>query len=107
LNNKNIWDVLGDSCVIRNTKALTIFLNIKLPTGFQIAFEELPEKFKLEDLRRELKKITKKNYHRNTYQNWLNFLREAEFISLKEKTYYKTTRTNRYSTLKKLGEQNT
>lgn len=106
LNNKNIWSALEDSCVIKNTKALTVFLDIKLPTDFQIAFEKLPEKFKLEDLRRELRKITKKDYHRNTYQNWLNFLREAEFISLKEKTYYKTTRTNRYSTLKKLKEQN-
>src|SRR3989344_3668799 len=67
LNNKNIWNVLGESCVIKNTKALTIFLNTKLPNNFQRAFEKLPEKFKLDDLRRKLKETTKRDYHRNTY----------------------------------------
>ncbi|MDD5132919.1 MAG: hypothetical protein PHD81_03720 [Candidatus Nanoarchaeia archaeon] len=104
INENNIWEVLGDSCVIKNIKILTTFLNIKLPENFQIAFEELPEKFKLEDLRRELKKLTKKDYHRNTYQNWMKFLIKAEFVTLKEKTYYKTPRINRYQTLKKLKE---
>lgn len=105
LNNKNIWSILEDSCVIKNTKALTIFLDIKLPKDFQTAFEKVPEKFKLEDLRRELRKITKRDYHRNTYQNWLNLLKKAEFISLKEKTYYKTRRINRDLILKNLKEK--
>jgi hypothetical protein len=100
LNDSNIWNLLGDSAVVRNVKALTTFLNIKLPEGFQIAFEELPVKFKLDDLRRELKKITGKEYHRNTYQTWLNFLRNAEYVELKEKTYVKIPKSNRYSILK-------
>ena len=88
INETNVWKFLGDFSQIMDVKSMITFVNVRLPEGFQEAFERLPEKFKLEDLRRELKKITKKDYHRNTYQNWLRFLKKAEFIKLKNKNSF-------------------
>lgn len=106
INEKNVWGILGNSAEIRDVKSLTTFFNITLPEGFQVVFERLPNEFKLDDFRGELKKITNKEHHRNTYQNWLIFLRKAEYVELKDKTYIKTPRFNRNSVLKDKIEKN-
>lgn len=100
LDEKNIWKSLGDYCEIMDIKSLTTFFNVTLPEGFQEAFDKLPDEFRLDDFRRELEKITNREHHRNTYQNWMSFLRKAEYVTLKNKTYTKTPRFNRSAVLK-------
>jgi len=89
INNETVWKILGDFSQIMDVKSMITFVNIKLPERFHEAFEMLSDKFKLEDLRRELRKASGKEYHRNTYQNWLKFLANADLITLKNKTYHK------------------
>lgn len=89
LNESNIWDALGKNAVIFNVKATTSFVKIKIPYNLLKIYKELPQKFKLSDFSREINKASKKTYHRNTYQNWLKSLKNAGFLKLKNKTYYK------------------
>ncbi len=89
LNESNIWDSLGKRAVIFNVKATTCFVKIKIPHDFLKLYKKLPLKFKLSDFIREINKTSKKTYHRNTYQNWLKSLKNAGFLKLKDKTYYK------------------
>ncbi len=89
LNESNIWKFLGKSAVIPNVKNTSSFINIKLPHKFLKTYKKLSKKFKLSDFIREINKISKKTYHRNTYQNWLKALKNAGFLKLKNKTYYK------------------
>lgn len=89
LNEENFWDFLGKRAVILNVPALTSFVKIKLPREFIEIFRDLPNRFKLSDFKRELMKLSNKEYHRNTYQNWIKSLTEAGFVKLKNKTYQK------------------
>ncbi len=89
LNESNIWSTLGNYAVISNVKITSSFVNIKLPNNFLRIYKRLPEKFKLSDFNREFTKISKKKYHRNTYQNWLKSLKKAGFLRLRNKTYQK------------------
>ncbi len=89
LNESNIWKALGKRAIILNVKVTSSFVNIKLPHKFLKTYKNLPKKFKLSDFIREINKISKRTYHRNTYQNWLRSLKNAGFLKLKNKTYYK------------------
>ena len=89
LNESNIWDALGKRAIIFNVRATTSFVKIKKLDNFLRAYQKLPQKFKLSDFGREINKDSKKAYHRNTYQNWLKALKNAGFLRLKDKTYYK------------------
>jgi len=89
LNESNIWKALGKYAVIFNVKITSSFVNIKLPKNFLKVYKRLPKKFKLSDFIREISKISKKTYHRNTYQNWLKSLKNAGFLKLRNKTYCK------------------
>ncbi len=86
---ENIWKVLGDYAGIYDVKAFSSFSNIRFHPHFFKVFKKLPQKFKLSDFARELSKLSDKTYHRNTYQNWLKLLKNAGFIRLKNRTYYK------------------
>ena len=90
INYSNLKEILCDFSHIINVKALTSFVDLILPKEAMETFNKLPEMFKLEEFRRELKKISKREYHRNTYQNWLKCLKKAGFIKLKGKIYYKS-----------------
>ena len=89
LNESNIWSILGNYAVISNVRITSSFVNIKLPNNFLRVYKKLPERFKLSDFEREIVKISKKKYHRNTYQNWLKSLKKAGFLRLRDKTYQK------------------
>ena len=89
LNESNIWNILGNYAVISDVKITSSFVNIKLPNNFLRVYRKLPERFKLSDFEREIIKISKKKYHRNTYQNWLKSLKKAGFLRLRDKTYQK------------------
>ncbi len=89
LDESNIWGALGKRAVIFNVKATTSFIKIKKIDNLLRLYKELPPKFKLSDFSREMNIISKKVYHRNTYQNWLKTLKNAGFLKLKNKTYYK------------------
>jgi len=89
INESNIWDLLMKNAVILDVKILSSFINLKLPENFLDVYKKLPDKFKLSDFDRESIKISKKRYHRNTYQNWLKLLKNAGFLKLKDKTYHK------------------
>ena len=105
LNESNIWEILGKYAVINDVKALNSFVNLKLPNDFMKAYENIPKKFKLVDFGREINKISKKKYHRNTYQNWLKSLKTAGFIELHNKTYHKIEgpyKKNLWENLKKI-----
>lgn len=102
ISEKNVWNLLGDFSQIMDVKSMITFINIKLPEGFQDAFDKLPEQFKLEDFARELKQISGKEYHRNTYQNWLRFLKNSGFVELKNKTYCKILGEYKKTQLKEL-----
>jgi len=92
INNKNVFEILGDSCQVMDVKSITTYINVKLPKGFWQAYDELDSEFKLEDLKKELEKPGIKEYHRNTYQNWLKFLKNAGFVELNNRTYQKIKR---------------
>jgi len=89
LTESNIWNILGDYVVISNVKVTSSFVNVKLPDNFLSVYKKLPERFKLSDFEREIVKISKKRYHRNTYQNWLKSFKKAGFLRLRDKTYQK------------------
>jgi len=89
LNKSNIWNILEKKAVIFNAKITSSFVKIKLPDNFLKIYKKLPKRFKLSDFSREISKISKKEHHRNTYQNWLKSLKNAGFLKLKNKTYYK------------------
>jgi len=89
LDESNIWDALGKRAIIFDVKAITSFIKLKKLDNLLKPYKELPQKFKLSDFGREINKTSKKIYHRNTYQNWLKALKNAGFLKLKNKTYYK------------------
>jgi hypothetical protein len=94
LNQNTIWQALGDTATVLDTKAVANFIKINLPDSFFQAYDALSAKFKLDDFRKEFTKITKKSYHRNTYQNWLRELQDIGFIKLAGKFYIKVFRAN-------------
>jgi hypothetical protein len=104
LNESNIWKVLGKNAVIFNVKTTSSFIKIKLPNTFFEGYKKLPEKFKLSDFIREFN--PRKKYHRNTYQNWLKLLKNAGFLRLKNKTYYKIEESYKRNLLNDLHIKN-
>lgn len=62
---------------------------IKIPIILIKNYSKLPEKFKLKDIEKVCRKPDGKSFHRNTYQNWLNFLRKIEIIELEGRKYVK------------------
>ncbi len=62
---------------------------IKIPIILIKNYSKLSEKFKLKDIERVCKKLNGKPFHRNTYQNWLNFLRKIGIIELEGRKYKK------------------
>jgi hypothetical protein len=100
INRKNIWRFLGDKAEILDVHALTSFINLKMPKDFMRIYNELPVKFRLSDVKRVLVKISEKDYHRNTYQNWLKSLEKAGFIKLNNRTYEKIEKPYKKELLK-------
>lgn len=92
LNQETVWEALGDSATIVDVKSMINFIKTNLPFGFFDAYDKLSEKFKLEDLKREYEHIFGRQYHRNTYQNWLKSLKKSKLIELKGKYYNKIFR---------------
>lgn len=62
---------------------------IKIPIILIKNYSKLPEKFKLKDIEKVCRKPNGKPFHRNTYQNWLNFLRKIGIIELQGRKYMK------------------
>jgi len=73
-------------------KSMAGFIQLNLPEKFFDAYDGLPEKFKLNDLKKEFEQLSGNRYHRNTYQNWLKGLQKAAFAKLKGKIYQKIFR---------------
>jgi len=92
LNQANVWQALGDSATVMDVKSMAGFIQLNLPEKFFDAYDRLPEKFKLNDLKKEFEQLSGKRYHRNTYQNWLKGLQKAAFAKLKGKIYQKIFR---------------
>ncbi len=88
----DILAALGDSAILFDVPML-IKLIRKTPSKLLQCYRALPDKFKLDDLKRLLKKKEGKPYHRNTYQNWINKLISMGVVELKGKTYYKKSLT--------------
>lgn len=63
---------------------------IKIPIILIKNYSKLPEKFKLKDIEKVCRKPNGKPFHRNTYQNWLNFLRKVGIVELQGRKYVKT-----------------
>lgn len=62
---------------------------IKIPFILIKNYSKLPETFKLKDIENVCRKPNDKPFHRNTYQNWLNFLRKIGIIELEGRRYVK------------------
>ena len=62
---------------------------IKIPIILIQNYSKLPEKFKINDLKNLCKKENGMLFHRNTYQNWIGFLRQIGIVELKGRMYYK------------------
>jgi len=92
LNQVNVWQALGDSATVMDVKSMAGFIQLNLPEKFFDAYDRLPEKFKLNDLKKEFEQLSGKRYHRNTYQNWLKGLQKSDFAKLKGKIYQKIFR---------------
>ncbi len=84
----DILQMLGNSAILFDVPML-IELSKRTPSKLLRCYKALPDKFKLDDVKRLLKKKDGRPYHRNTYQNWLNQLKSIRLIDLKRKTYYK------------------
>ena len=89
INEKNFFEIIGDSCEIADVASATAYIKAKLPKGFWEAYEALENEFKLDDLKKKLKGFNESEFHMNTFQNWLKFLKKAKFIELKNKKYSK------------------
>ncbi len=62
---------------------------IKIPQILLKNYEKFPKEFKLIDVEKLCRKEESTSYHRNTYQNWINFLRKIEIVELSGKKYIK------------------
>lgn len=103
LTDSDIWNKLGDMAVIYDVEAIITFIIIKYPKEVIVAYKRLPNRFKLSDFVKEIRKLSNRKYSKVLFQKWLKAMMKQGFLKLNKKTYYKIEGKYKNSLLESLN----